>query len=80
MEGYGIVVFNSSMDYYWAQNGNNVTGCVYDLIRYDTFAALIILAGDLYNVQTQEEIIHRAGRHFYIRLFLYVRESGKRLK
>ena len=25
-EGYSIVVFNSSMDYYWAQNGKNITG------------------------------------------------------
>ena len=25
-EGYSIVVFNSSMDYYWAQKGSNVTG------------------------------------------------------
>ena len=23
-EVYDIVVFNSSMDYYWAQNGNNI--------------------------------------------------------
>ena len=62
-EGYGIVVFNSSMDFYWAQQGNNATDCVYDLIRYDLFAALVILAGDLYDTQTQEEIIHRAGLH-----------------
>ena len=59
-DGYGIVVFNSSMDYYWAQNGNNATACVYNLIRYDQFAALVILAGDLYDIQMQEEIIHKA--------------------
>ena len=38
-EGYGVVVFNSSMDYYWAQNGSNITGCVYQLIRYSRSAA-----------------------------------------
>ena len=43
-EGYSIVVFNSSMDYYWAQAGNNTTGCVYSLIRYELLAALVILA------------------------------------
>ena len=60
-EGYGIVVFNSSMDYYWAQNGSNITGCVYQLFRYEKLAALVILAGDLYDPQMQEEIIHKAG-------------------
>ena len=40
-EDYGIVVFNSSMDFYLAQKGNNATGCVYSLIRYDRIAALI---------------------------------------
>ena len=60
-EGYGVVVFNSSMDYYWSQNGNNITGCIYELIRYDRLAALVILAGDLYDTQMQEEIIHKAG-------------------
>ena len=60
-EGYGVLVFNSSMDYYWAQNGHNATACVYSLIRYEKLAALIILAGDLYDTQTQEEIIHRAN-------------------
>ncbi len=49
------------MDYYWAQNGKNITGCVYELIRFDRLAALIILAGDLYDTQMQEEIIHKAS-------------------
>ena len=60
-EGYGIVVFNSSMDYFWAQNGNNATGSVYSLIRYDLLSALVIMAGDLYDTRMQEEIIHRAN-------------------
>ncbi|MBR3333760.1 MAG: EAL domain-containing protein [Clostridia bacterium] len=62
-EGYSLVVFNSSMDYYWAQKGSNATGCVYSLIRYDLLATLVILAGDLYDTQMQEEIIHKANRH-----------------
>ncbi|MBR6071179.1 MAG: hypothetical protein IKP78_11390 [Ruminococcus sp.] len=41
-EGYSVVVFNSSMDYYWAQNGRNITGGVYRLISYDMLAALQI--------------------------------------
>lgn len=62
-EGYSVVVFNSSMDYYRAQNGRNITGSVYRLISYDALAALVILAGDLHDTQQQEEIIHNANRH-----------------
>lgn len=62
-EGYGIIVFNSSMDYYWAQSGNNATGCIYKIIRYDILAALVILSGDLYDTQLQEEIIYKANLH-----------------
>ncbi len=63
-EGYSVVVFNSLMDYYWAQNGRNITECVYDLISYDMLAALVILAGDMHDTQLQEEILHRANlRH-----------------
>ena len=52
--------FNSSMDYYWARNGRNITGCVYDLINFDKLAAMVILAGDLHDTQMQEELIHKA--------------------
>jgi len=52
-DGYGIVVFNSTE--------SSATGCVYRLIRYEKMAALVIFAGDLYDTQTQEEIIHKAG-------------------
>ena len=35
----------------------------FSLIRYDRLAALVILAGDLYDTQMQEEIIHKANLH-----------------
>ena len=60
-EGYGIVVFNCSMDYYWEQNGNNISGRIYELIRYDQLAAIVMLAGDLHDTQLQEEIIYHAN-------------------
>ncbi len=59
-DGYSIAAFNSSMDYYWASNGRNITGCVYDLINFDKLAAMVILAGDLHDTQMQEELIHKA--------------------
>ena len=60
-EGYGIVVFNSSMDYYWEQSGSNISGRVFELLRYDKLSALVILAGDLHDTQMQEKIIHNAN-------------------
>ena len=60
-EGYGILVFNSSLDYYWSQKGNNVTGCVYDLIRYDLLAALIVLHENIYDMPLLEKMIRRGN-------------------
>ena len=55
--GYGLLVFNSSMDWYWSRHGGNITGCVYDLIRYDKLSALVILHGDIYDPDQLERII-----------------------
>ena len=58
--GYGLLVFNSSMDWYWSHHGGNVTGCVYDLIRYDRLSALVILHGNIYDTEQLERMIRRA--------------------
>ena len=58
--GYGLLVFNSSMDWYWSHHGGNVTGCVYDLIRYDLLSALVILHGNIYDTEQLERMIRRA--------------------
>ena len=58
--GYGLLVFNSSMDWYWSHHGGNVTGCVYDMIRYDLLSALVILHGNLYDTEQMERMIHCA--------------------
>ncbi len=60
-EGYGILVFNSSMDYYWSLRGNNVTRCVYDLIRFESLAALIVLHDNIYDMRLLESMIRRAN-------------------
>ena len=59
--GHGVIVFNSSMDWYWSRHGGNVTACVYDLIRYDLLSALIILHGDIYDPALLDRIISCAG-------------------
>ncbi len=60
-DGYGILVFNSSLDYYWSQRGNNVTRCVYDLIRFDMLAALIVLHDNIYDMRLLEQLIRRGN-------------------
>ena len=55
--GYGLLVFNSSMDWYWSRHGGNVTGCIYDMIRYDKLSALVLLHGDIYDTEQLERII-----------------------
>ena len=58
--GYSLLVFNSSMDWYWSRHGGNVTGCIYDMIRYDRLSALIILHGNIYDSEQLERIIRSA--------------------
>ena len=58
--GYGLLVFNSSMDWYWSHHGGNITGCVYDMIRYDRLSALVILHGNIYDTEQLERMIRRA--------------------
>ena len=60
--GYGLLVFNSSLDYYWSQKGNNVTGCIYRMIRFDMLSALIILHENIYDMPLLENMIHQANR------------------
>ena len=67
-DGYDIVVFNSSLDYYWSQKGNNVTRCIYDIIRYDKLAALIVLHDNIYDMPLLESMIRR-GREEGIPVF-----------
>ncbi len=59
-EGYSLIVFNSSMDWYWSHHGGNITGCVYEMIRYDLLAALVILHGDIYDPEQLGRIIRSA--------------------
>ena len=58
--GYGVLVFNSTMDWYWSQRGGNVTTCIYDMIRYDLLSALVILHGDIYDAAVLDKMIASA--------------------
>ena len=58
--GYGLLVFNSSLDWYWSLHGGNVTGCIYDMIRYDLLSALVILHGNIYDTEQLDRMIRRS--------------------
>ncbi len=60
--GYGILVFNSSMDWYWSKRGGNVTTCIYSMIRFDQLAALIIFHGDIYDSALLEGLVSSARK------------------
>ena len=60
-DGFGVLAFNSSLDYYWSRKGNNVTRCIYDLIRYDELAALVVLHDNIYDMPLLENMIRRGN-------------------
>ena len=60
--GFGVLVFNSSMDWYWSQHGGNITSCVYDMIRIDLLSALIVFHGDIYDTALLDQLIDKASR------------------
>ena len=60
--GYGIVAFNSSLDYYWSQKGDHITACIYDLIRFDRLAALVILHDNIYDLQLMNYLVGSAKK------------------
>ena len=58
--GYGITVFNSSLDYYWSQKGDHITACIYDMVRFDRLSALIILHDNIYDLQLMNYLVQGA--------------------
>ena len=58
--GYSIIAFNSSLDYYWSQKGDHITACIYDLIRFDTLSALVILHDNIYDLHLMNYLVRSA--------------------
>ena len=58
--GYSIIAFNSSLDYYWSQKGDHITACIYDLIRFDTLSALVILHDNIYDLHLINYLVRSA--------------------
>ncbi len=60
--GYGVIAFNSSLDYYWSQKGDHITACIYDLVRFDMLSALVILHDNIYDLHLMNYLVRGAQR------------------
>ncbi len=58
--GYGIIAFNSSLDYYWSQKGDHITACIYQMIRFDRLSALVILHDNIYDLHLTNHLVRSA--------------------
>ncbi len=57
---YGVMVFNSAMDFLHHQQGKRVTAHIYETIRYDQLSALIILHENIYDEELLSAILSSA--------------------
>ena len=61
--GYGIAVFNSSLDFYWYQKDNNAPRAGYRSIRYALFDAVFIICHSFHDDALVQEIVRGAQAH-----------------
>lgn len=59
-EGYGVAVFNSSLDFYWHLKDNNAPRAVYRAIRYEIFDAILVIYHSLHEEDLVREIVSGA--------------------
>ena len=62
-EGYGVVVFNTPLDFYWYQSENKVPRAVYRAIRYDLFDAFFIICHSFHDDGLIREMVDKAQAH-----------------
>ncbi|MCR5567056.1 MAG: EAL domain-containing protein [Clostridiales bacterium] len=62
-DGYGVVVFNTSLDFYWYQNENKAPRAVYRAINYELFDALFIICHSFHDDALIKEIVDGAQAH-----------------
>ena len=55
--GYGLSVFNSSLDYYWYNNENDAPRSTYRAIQYRLFDAVLIINHSFHDESLTGEII-----------------------
>ncbi|MER1993763.1 MAG: substrate-binding domain-containing protein, partial [Eubacteriales bacterium] len=62
-DGYGVVVFNTSLDFYWYQSENKVPRAVYRAINFDLFDAFFIICHSFHDDALIKEIVDGAQAH-----------------
>ena len=62
-EGFEVALFNSSLDFYWHEKSNRAARAVYRTIRYDLFAAVLIIYHTFHDDQLVAEIVKGAQDH-----------------
>ena len=62
-DGYGVVVFNTSLDFYWYQNENKAPRAIYRAIQYDLFDAFFIICHSFHDDSLIREIVSGAQDH-----------------
>ena len=61
--GYGLVVFNTSLDFYWYQSENKVPRAGYRAIQFHLFDALIIICHSFHDNSLIRELVTDAQAH-----------------
>ncbi len=60
--GYGIIAFNSSLDYYWTRNADHITACIYNMIRFSELSALVILPDNICDPHLMYSLVQGARK------------------
>jgi EAL domain-containing protein (putative c-di-GMP-specific phosphodiesterase class I)/DNA-binding LacI/PurR family transcriptional regulator/GGDEF domain-containing protein len=61
--GYGVTVFNSSMDFYWYNKDNQIPRAGFRTIHYDLFDAIFIICHSFHDDDLVREIAEGAKAH-----------------
>ena len=61
--GFGLAVFNSSLDFFWHKKDNPAPRAVYQAIRYDLFSAIVIVYHSMHDDSLVSGIVEGARTH-----------------
>ena len=62
-EGFGVALFNSSLDFFWHKKDNNAARAVYKSIQYELFSAIVIVYHTFHDDQLVTGIVQGAQEH-----------------
>ena len=62
-DGYGVAVFNTSLDFYWYQSENRVPRAGFRAIQYNHFDALFIICHSFHDDALIKELVSGAQAH-----------------